>query len=658
MIARDEKGALHLLDEHDIILEAHIKKNKGKIIKHIGDAIFAEFDDSNLAAKASIGIQNQLRSRNDYARGKDQIVVRIGLHYGSIVEKGNDLFGNDVNLCARIEPTAIPGGISTSKNFLDRLSDKDLFTRSYGHVRLKNIPKSTELFRIYIDKKDYLSQNQDDLIQTLIGRGVKIVSADEELDTYNTIAILYPENLGSEKEEFFCYEFLDQMINDLKKIDEIRTPSIFDVQKYKNSKESISQISIDLAVENIAQLSVLSDGDTFKVNVLLTSMSSGEEILSESWDDSHNNMGNISGKIISKFADKLSVTLSDSVKELFNRENKVDNKAYKLFLEGKYQSDIMKNSESFEKSETLLTKAIDIDDNFSEAHAALAMTKNIMGEFEDAEDELDIALEIAEDTDNNNALSLIYNYFGIFYKEQKRFDKSLKYFKKGIKLQKVLHNDYMHANLLHNMSSCYGLTGDMDRRLSCLNQSQRIYDKLDETINLGNSYAQMGNAYKSTNNLKESIEYYDKAISIFISEEMNFKYAQALILQSEVYLSLNDYKKAKDNLNKAATIAEEFDIPQMNGRIYLVYAQINMEEDDEDEALDNLEEALDIFIDINNKLRSSDVLLMMGFLYLKKDKLKKAEKCYKRAKRLSKNLEGSYSNSTIEKLKNAIDEHK
>ena len=84
---------------------------------------------------------------------------------------------------------------------------------------------------------------------------------------------------------------------------------------------------------------------------------------------------------------------------------------------------------------------------------------------------------------------------------------------------------------------------------------------------------------------------------------MNFKYAQALILQSEVYLSLNDYKKAKDNLNKAATIAEEFDIPQMNGRIYLVYAQINMEEDDEDEALDNLEEALDIFIDINNKLR-------------------------------------------------------
>ena len=162
MIARDEKGALELLDEHDIILEAHIEKAKGKIIKHIGDAIFAEFDDSNLAAQAAMGIQDELRSRNDCARGKDQVVVRIGLHYGNVVEKGNDLFGNDVNLCARIEPTAIPGGISTSKVFFDRLSKKNLFTRSYGHVRLKNIPKSTELLRIYIDKKDYLNEHQDD----------------------------------------------------------------------------------------------------------------------------------------------------------------------------------------------------------------------------------------------------------------------------------------------------------------------------------------------------------------------------------------------------------------------------------------------------------------------------------------------------------------
>ena len=92
--------------------------------------------------------------------------------------------------------------------------------------------------------------NQDDLIKTLISRGIKIVDKDEKIESYKTIAILYPENLGDKEEEFFCHEFLNQMIDDLKTIDEIRTPSIFDVNKYKGSSESISQISIDLAVQN------------------------------------------------------------------------------------------------------------------------------------------------------------------------------------------------------------------------------------------------------------------------------------------------------------------------------------------------------------------------------------------------------------------------
>ena len=130
MIARDEKAALELLDEHDIILEAHIAKNKGKIIKHIGDAIFAEFSNSDSAAKAAIDIQKELRERNKIAQGKNQIVIRIGLHYGSVVVKGDDLFGNDVNLCARIEPTAIPGGIAVSKTFHSNIKKYSVFNRT------------------------------------------------------------------------------------------------------------------------------------------------------------------------------------------------------------------------------------------------------------------------------------------------------------------------------------------------------------------------------------------------------------------------------------------------------------------------------------------------------------------------------------------------
>ena len=205
MIARNEKAALHLLDEHDIILKKHIQNNNGIIVKHIGDAIFAEFEDSSKATSASIEIQKELKLRNENAKGTDKIVVRIGLHYGNVVVKDGDLFGNDVNLCARIEPTAIPGGIACSHAFLTNINSEKIFLRTYGQVRLKNIPSTTELFRIYIDEKEYQSERPDNLIKTLIGRGVKLVSPDEKNDDYKTIGILYPENLGSKKEEFFCY---------------------------------------------------------------------------------------------------------------------------------------------------------------------------------------------------------------------------------------------------------------------------------------------------------------------------------------------------------------------------------------------------------------------------------------------------------------------
>ena len=136
---------------------------------------------------------------------------------------------------------------------------------------------------------------------------------------------------------------------------------------------------------------------------------------------------------------------------------------------------------------------------------------------------------------------------------------------------------------------------------------------------------------------------------------MNYALAQLLVLESEIYLSIKDYKKTKDNLDMASKISEEFDVPIMEGRIYLAYAQLYMQEDEVDDALDNLDEALDIFIDINNKLRASDVLTMMGFLYIKKKKYRKAKKVHKRAKKLLGNIEGSYRNMSLDKLQKEIE---
>ena len=149
MIGDNEELALSLLREHDAILIESIKKYNGVIIKHIGDAIFAKFNLIDDAINASTEIQKNLCHRNQSQKKDKQIQVRIGLHEGNVVEKDNDLFGHNVNLCSRIEGSAIPGSIAISKEALDNSTQKNI-TRSYGHVKLKNIkePKKPKINKL------------------------------------------------------------------------------------------------------------------------------------------------------------------------------------------------------------------------------------------------------------------------------------------------------------------------------------------------------------------------------------------------------------------------------------------------------------------------------------------------------------------------------
>ena len=115
MVAKNEKLALKILDEHNNIIFPIIKKHKGYIIKLIGDAIFAKFHSPNDSVLSSIEIQKKLNARNQIHAKNEVLIIRIGLHYGQVIEKDDDLFGHDVNLCSRIESVTEPGSINISE---------------------------------------------------------------------------------------------------------------------------------------------------------------------------------------------------------------------------------------------------------------------------------------------------------------------------------------------------------------------------------------------------------------------------------------------------------------------------------------------------------------------------------------------------------------
>ena len=130
MMSKDESHSLQLLTEHNRIIEPVILKHSGKIIKYIGDSIFAQFDNPETAALSAVEFQFKLKQRNRLAKRRDRIPLRVGIHLGKVTAKGDDLFGNDVNIASRIDGVAPLEGIAVSSEVIDALQPPgDLFSR-------------------------------------------------------------------------------------------------------------------------------------------------------------------------------------------------------------------------------------------------------------------------------------------------------------------------------------------------------------------------------------------------------------------------------------------------------------------------------------------------------------------------------------------------
>lgn len=149
LMSSDEIKALNMLSEHDRVVENVIKFYKGNILKKMGDAILAEFNSSVDALNCAIKIQDDLKDYNSKKSRDERIIIRIGLHAGDVIVKDNDLFGEGINVAARLEPLADPGGICISQSVYESAkSHAEFDVIKVGNVELKNILEKYVVYKI------------------------------------------------------------------------------------------------------------------------------------------------------------------------------------------------------------------------------------------------------------------------------------------------------------------------------------------------------------------------------------------------------------------------------------------------------------------------------------------------------------------------------
>ena len=149
IMSLDEKKGIKILERHDEIIHPVIEKNSGKILKRMGDAIFAEFASSVNAVRCAIDIQTALKDFNSDKSLEDMIIIRIGIYLDDVMVHGDDLFGEGINVAARLEPLASPGGICLSQAVYQSVqSSLDLSAILVGEMELKNIIEKYVVYKI------------------------------------------------------------------------------------------------------------------------------------------------------------------------------------------------------------------------------------------------------------------------------------------------------------------------------------------------------------------------------------------------------------------------------------------------------------------------------------------------------------------------------
>ena len=149
----DETGTLARLKAHRLeLIDPAIVKNGGRIIKTTGDGMLAEFASAGDAVECALEIQRRLARRNADVEPDRRILFRIGINLGDIVVDGDDIFGDGVNIAARLQEHALPGGISVSQAIHDQIAHKlDVKFADTGEQQLKNISRPMRVYRLMLD---------------------------------------------------------------------------------------------------------------------------------------------------------------------------------------------------------------------------------------------------------------------------------------------------------------------------------------------------------------------------------------------------------------------------------------------------------------------------------------------------------------------------
>jgi adenylate cyclase len=370
LMRSDEIATLQALTDRRRILDATIAAHRGRIANTAGDSVLAEFPSVVEAVTCALDAQSRLSAANSGTSADRQINFRIGIHLGDVMLKDGDLFGDGVNIAARLESEAPPGGIIVSRAVREavegRISAK---FDALGELILKNIERPISAFRLLWESAEW--QAKEDQSESTTPRNVTSAPA---VSGRPSIAVLSFQNLsGDPEQEYFVDGLAEDIINELS-----RFRSLFVIARnssfaYKGKATDVRQVSRELGVRYVLEGSVRRAGARVRIATQLIDAATGTLMWSERYDFGIEDVFAIQDEVVRKITGVLPGRVESA--ELINVTRKTSEslEAYDLLLRGKFFHHL-ETPEANREAEACFDQSIARDPDFAEAIAWKACT--------------------------------------------------------------------------------------------------------------------------------------------------------------------------------------------------------------------------------------------------------------------------------------------
>ena len=355
LMEMDEAGTLAALKRwRQDVLEPLVAKHHGRVVKLMGDGVLIEFASAVHAVQCAVDFQAAIAAANESLPEEKKVIFRVGINLGDVVVEGDDIYGDGVNVAARLEAISEPAGVCISDTVERQVRGKiDLRYEDLGEQRLKNITEPVRAYRVMAPIS-----------------GTETLTVQSTALSKPSIAVLPFANMsGDPEQEYFADGITEDIITELSRFSSLFVIARNSSFQYRNKSQDMKKVGRELGARYLVEGSVRRLGPQIRITGQLIDAATGRHLWAERYDRRIEELFDVQDEVVRAVVTSTEHRVAEVEAEQVARRPPNSWLAYDFYLQARR---FMAQYEHFDKAEAPLLRAIELDPKLAEAHAKLA----------------------------------------------------------------------------------------------------------------------------------------------------------------------------------------------------------------------------------------------------------------------------------------------